>query len=61
VSELDEGWGWPMLSRKAHYFRGAMSLCRRWMYTGTLEAEDGKASKDDCVPCRRAVDRERAS
>lgn len=63
-----EGWGFPRDSRKAHYFRDTMSLCRKFgFYRGPLEPEgvwDGgvpKPSPDDCAPCRKALNRERSA
>ena len=51
-----EGWGFPGLARKAHYFVDSMSLCRRWgLYQGLLSADDGRPSPDDCVECRREL------
>lgn len=41
-----EGWGGPWLAKKFHYFRGAESLCGRWLFTGQLEPVSGVA------PCR---------
>jgi hypothetical protein len=58
-AESGEGWGWPQLSRKAHYFRGTMSLCRKWMFTGRLDDGSGPASSpDDCATCRRLLAKE---
>ena len=50
-----KGWGWPGASRKAHYFIGAMSLCRKWMYTGPLTANQGASSPDDCAACTKLL------
>jgi hypothetical protein len=55
VPAAAEGWGWPTNSRKAHYFRGYMSLCGRWMYGGRME-EDGDVSLDDCSTCRKRLE-----
>lgn len=55
------GWGFPGGSRKAHFFREAMSVCRRWgFYFGALEPDNGKPSPDDCAACRKFLDRENA-
>lgn len=56
--KLTEGWGFPGGALKAHFFRGAKSLCARWLYTGPLEADNGP-SRDDCAACRRLVDAEK--
>lgn len=55
-----EGWQWPGLAGKAHYFRGGQSLCRRWMLTSQefQGGLDSPPSKSDCVACRRLVDAE---
>ena len=45
-----KGWGFPMLSKKAHYFIGSMSLCRRWMFTGELE-DSQHSHPDNCQAC----------
>lgn len=59
MSEPIEGWAFPANSRKAHFFRNTMALCRRYgFYTGPLQPDDGTPSPDDCVACRRAVDAE---
>jgi len=53
-----EGWGWPLASRVAHYFRNGQSLCRRWMYFGELE--QGKDnSPDNCGTCRKKLEKEK--
>lgn len=54
MSEDARGWGFPGASRKAHYFVGATSLCRRWMFTGELK-DTAAGSPDDCVTCTRLV------
>ena len=52
---IAEGWGWPLNSRKAHYFRHTMSLCRRYgFYRSYLEPDD-KPSPDDCKACRKEL------
>jgi hypothetical protein len=50
-----EGWGWPYLARKCHYFTGDTSLCRRWLYTGELSPDTGTTGPDDCTPCTRRL------
>lgn len=53
-SASERGWGWPMASRKAHYFINGMSLCRKWMYTGTLtQNQSSERGPDDCAECHR--------
>lgn len=65
-----EGWGFTAGSRKCHYFtfgvpglRSSFSLCRKYGLRGAgapLDPDDGKPSRDDCTPCRRALDKRRA-
>jgi hypothetical protein len=50
-----EGWGWPLLARKAHYFRDHRSLCGRWWYTGELDDPGPQASPDDCAACQKKL------
>jgi hypothetical protein len=57
----EEGWGFPLASRKAHYFVGITSLCGSWLYTGRLEPETEKRSPDDCKACRRKLERREAT
>lgn len=49
-----EGWGFPAQSKKAHYFVGGISLCRKWAFSGNLEAA-GEQSPDDCAACALAL------
>lgn len=54
---MNEGWGFPGGSRKAHYFVGTVSLCRKWgFYHGPLTANQEGTSPDDCAGCRRALE-----
>lgn len=58
---VTEGWAFPANSRKAHYMRDTMALCRKYgFYRGPLQPDNGKPSKDDCAACRKALDKERA-
>jgi len=60
---MNEGWHWPVASRKAHYFRKGRSLCNRWMYCGTLvgSQETGpELGPDDCRECHRRLMKEKA-
>jgi len=60
MGQSDEGWWFPGLARKAHYFRDGRSLCGSWGTFGrpTLEPDD-RESVDDCVQCRRKRDKEK--
>ena len=54
---IREGWGFTARSNKAHYFVETMALCRKWgFYMGPLEPDAGR-SPDDCVQCRRLLDK----
>lgn len=59
MASTQEGWGVIRPGdRKAHYYRGMDSLCRRvGFYRGPLEpeTENGK-SPDDCAKCRRTLE-----
>lgn len=58
ATKTTDGWGWPMLSRKAHYFTDGMSLCRKWMFTGGpsgSQSTDEERGPDDCAQCHRKV------
>jgi hypothetical protein len=58
----DEGWWFPGLSRKAHYFREGRSLCGKWGTFGQQPlTPDTHKSPDDCAACRRKLDREKAT
>lgn len=57
MSEIQaKGWGWPLLSKKSHYFLEARSLCMKWMYTGALEEGNDK-SPDNCAECKRRFEK----
>ena len=55
MSDDKSGWGFPGRAKKAHYFIGMRSLCRKWMYGGALEPDNGP-SPDDCKECRKALE-----
>ena len=48
------GWGFPLKSRKAHYFVGPWSICRKWLYVGKLE-QGNDSSPDNCKICMRML------
>lgn len=59
--EKKQGWGWPQRSKKAHWFHGAMSLCRKWMFTGELDSGSVvplQRGPDDCAACYRLLVKE---
>lgn len=51
--KVEDGWKWPPNSRKAHFFRGSMSLCHNWMYSGPNTGNQEGGSPDDCKTCSR--------
>ena len=61
IKKLTEGWAQPGYSKRFHYFRESRSLCMAWLFTGSLEADNGKPSSIDCKKCRRALDKNRAT
>lgn len=49
----EKGWGFPLRSKKAHYFNNELvSLCGKWMFTGKLE-DDKHNSPDNCKICMK--------
>ena len=61
MSEPKEGWGWPLNSRKAHYFVKGRSLCGKWMFFGRLQTEgdDGSETSNDCKGCLKKLRKRR--
>lgn len=56
--DADSGWGWPLLSKKAHWFENsARSLCGKWLYTGPREMD--AAGPDDCRDCAKRLAKSR--
>jgi len=56
----EEGWGFPLKSKKAHYFVGSRSLCNKWLFFGNLEGDD-ETSSDDCTTCTRQLAKRKSS
>jgi hypothetical protein len=56
------GWGWPALSKRAHFFdpSEAQSICRKWLYTGERTPDNGKKGPDDCADCAKRLEKRRA-
>ena len=51
------GWGWPVNSRKCHFFEQGIALCGKWMFFGAKVDNQSKTkSIDDCVACSRKLD-----
>ncbi len=61
VDDLKEGWGVIRPGdRKAHYYREMDALCGKvGFYRGPLEGDEFP-SDEDCTPCRRKLDAEKA-
>ena len=59
MSKIKEGWGMPGAAIKAHYFIGKEylkhSLCKKWIYTGQLEPDNGKPNLSDCKVCSKKL------
>ena len=53
-ASAQKGWGWPALSKKAHYFTDGRSLCGKWLFWGQLE-EGNDGSPDNCAQCKRRL------
>ena len=54
-ADLLQGWGWPLCSRKAHYFTAGStrSLCGKiGLYAGTREDRHHE-SPDNCAACMK--------
>ena len=54
MSELNQGWGFPDNSRRAHYFLEgqSISLCGRWVWFG--ERFDDKHDHHlNCAACKK--------
>lgn len=55
MAKPNEGWGFPLNSRKAHYFVDTFSLCRKMgFYRGDLE-QGNNNSPDNCAECRKRL------
>ncbi|HCU0428868.1 hypothetical protein I5Q42_06125 [Serratia marcescens] len=50
----DQGWGFPYLAKKAHYFANgsATSLCGKWLFTG-IRIDEHHDHPDNCSACMR--------
>jgi len=53
MEELNEGWGYPINSRKAHYFVDTMSLCRQYGFYRADLAQGDDNSPDTCLKCMK--------
>jgi hypothetical protein len=60
AAEGGAGWGFPPVSRKAHYIApDGRSLCGKlgFAFNLPLEPDNGRPSPDDCAACRKRLDR----
>jgi hypothetical protein len=55
-----EGWGWPVLAKKWHYFVDGRSLCNSWIYVGDLTTGVAYTS-NECKRCTRLLEARNAS
>ncbi len=51
--ERAEGWGWPPLAMKYHYFRNGKSLCGYWNERGPVAAVAEGGSPYNCAKCKK--------
>ncbi|HHL0958982.1 TPA: hypothetical protein ACQVH3_003732 [Serratia marcescens] len=49
-----QGWGFPALAKKAHYFAdgSSTSLCGKWLFTGVL-FDEHHDHPENCAVCMR--------
>ncbi|EBR3877723.1 hypothetical protein T062_18840 [Salmonella enterica subsp. arizonae] len=57
------GWVRPVNASKHHFFteNETTSICGRWMHFGHNREPDTFESPDDCVACRRKLNKERSA
>lgn len=48
-----QGWGFPLNSKKAHYFWAARSLCGKWGFWGELD--EGIHNDHKCKDCQKRL------
>jgi len=59
---MDEGWSWIYNSKRWHYFRNKVSLCKRWLlFVNPSEGyEEGNLnSPDNCKLCVKKLKKEK--
>lgn len=52
------GWALPINARKAHFYVGDMSLCRKWTIFGGQLSEHAWPDRETCKACRREHDKQ---
>lgn len=57
----DNGWAQPANSRKFHFFRNGMSLCRKMaFFAKDLDPDTGgEKQQDDCAQCYKKLTAEK--
>lgn len=56
TEKLKEGWGFPLNSKKMHYFIDGRSPCGKWMFFGNLESDEWEDPLD-CKECRKRLNK----
>ena len=56
-----KGWGFPGLSKKAHYFNAgdSISLCGEWMFSG-IRFDEMHEHPDNCKMCMKKREKQEA-
>ena len=51
---LEQGWGFPYLAKKGHYFteNSMTSLCGKWIFTGA-RVDCFHDDEENCLTCMR--------
>lgn len=57
---ISEGWVIPPDDGRFHYFVDGKSLCGRYKYIGTLQADDWEDGPSDCKKCREKLKKRKA-
>jgi hypothetical protein len=62
-NNVGNGWAWPGLAKKAHYFVDGRSLCNHWMLFSVPDPDqeiEDKPRRIDCVTCWRKASKLKA-
>jgi hypothetical protein len=55
---VEEGWGFPSRSNKAHYFlANGRSLCNKYGFYHGQKEQGNDDSNDNCTACKKALKR----
>lgn len=53
-----QGWGWPLLAMKPHYFVDGRSLCGAWTFGYRTDLTPGRGRGElDCARCQERLAR----